>query len=381
MTQRIVVVGGGTGGTVLTNRLTDRLRTELDRGTVELTLVTDDPEQTYKPVFLYVAFGEKTLEDARRPVRDLVDWRRVDLRIDRVTDVDTDGKRVRLDADGWLAYDYLVLATGAQIVPETVPGLPEGGHNFYSPDGAQDIRQALAGFTEGRLVMSVVGVPHMCPAAPLEFVFMADAWFRERGLRDQVDVTYTYPIQRAHGLRPVAEWATDLLEERDIELLTFVNPEEIDPDAQTIHTAEGEEIAYDLLAAIPPHTGGDIVQASGLGDGNWIAVDSHTLEAENADDVYALGDVADLPTSKAGSVAHYAAGVVADRLACRVRGVNPTATFDGKTICFIETGMDEATFIAFDYDTEPQIREPSQLLHWGKLGYNELYWLTARGLL
>jgi sulfide:quinone oxidoreductase len=138
---------------------------------------------------------------------------------------------------------------------------------------------------------------------------------------------------------------------------------------------------YDLLVAIPPHDGSDLVRDAGLGEDGWVEVDKHTLEAEHAEDVYAIGDVADVPTSKAGSVAHYEAGTVADRIASRIRGQTPTSTFDGKTVCFIETGMDEATFVEFEYGREPTLREPSKPIHWAKLGYNESYWLTARGLI
>ncbi len=381
MTERIVIVGGGTGGTVLANRLTDDLAAEIDAGEVEVVLVNDTPEQTYKPAFLYVAFGEKELAEARRPIADLVDTDRLRFRVDRVTGIDTDAKRLTFESGSGLAYDHLVLAMGANLVPEEVPGLVEGGHHFYGPEGAEALRDALADFEEGHLVLSVIGVPHMCPAAPVEFVLMADAWFRERGLRDRVEITYTYPIQRAHGIQSVADWATDLFAERDIGLETFFNPEEIDPEAKVIETMESESFEYDLLVAIPPHAGSDLVADAGLGEDGWVAVDKHTLESSEAEDVYAIGDVADVPTSKAGSVAHYEAGTVAERIAARVRGRVPTATFDGKTICFIESGMDEATFVEFGYGDQPIVREPSKLLHWGKLAYNESYWLTARGLL
>ncbi|KTG21928.1 NAD(P)/FAD-dependent oxidoreductase [Haloferax profundi] len=382
MTERIVIVGGGTGGTVLTNRLTDELAHEIDAGDVEVTLVNDTPEQTYKPAFLYVAFGKKTMHEARRPLSDLVDLRHANLLVDRVTGIDTESKHLTLAKDdGGLDYDHLVLAMGANLDPDEVPGLKEGGHHFYGPNGAEKLRDALAGFTEGHVVLSVIGVPHMCPAAPVEFVLMADAWFRERGIRDQVEITYTYPIMRAHGIQSIADWATELFDERDINLETFFNAEEIDPEANVVKTMEGTELDYDLLVAIPPHTGSELVSDAGLGDDGWVEVDKNTLEAKNADDVYAIGDVADLPTSKAGSVAHYAAGTVAARLASRVRGLVPTETYDGKTICFIESGMDEATFVEFGYGDEPVVREPSQLLHWSKLAYNESYWLTARGLI
>lgn len=375
---RVVIVGGGTGGIVLANRLADDLRTEIDAGEVDVLLVTDDPNHVYKPAFLYVAFGRTTLAEARRPVRELLDPR-VRLRIGRVEGVDTDRKRATL-ADDSIGYDHLVLAMGTRLVPEETPGLVEGGHHFYGPAGAQRLRDALAAFTEGRLVLSVIGVPHMCPAAPLEFVLMADDWFRERGLREDIAITYTYPIGRVHGIRSVAEWVTPLFDERDIELETFFNPERIDPARQVIETIEGDELEYDLLVGIPPHAGSDVVTAAGLGDDGWAAVDSHTLET-GVETVSAIGDVADVPTSKAGSVAHYQAGVVADRIASRVRGQQPTARYDGKTVCFIESGLDEATFVGFGYDGEPVVRAPSRFVHWSKLAYNEAYWLTAKGLL
>ncbi|MDG5777572.1 FAD/NAD(P)-binding oxidoreductase [Haloarculaceae archaeon H-GB11] len=380
MTERIVVVGGGTGGTVLANRLADDLRPELERGEVEVRMVTDNPDHVYKPTFLYVPFGKKQVHEATRPVSDLLD-RRVTIQIDEVVGVDTDGKSLSLADGGAVGYDHLVLATGANLVPEEVPGLKEGGHHFYGPEGAERLRDALADFTEGHLVLSVIGVPHMCPAAPVEFVLMADAWFRERGLRDQVDITYTYPIQRAHGIQTIADWASEEFEKRDIGLETFFNAETVDPDEQVLETMEGTELDYDLLVAIPPHGGSDLVTEAGLGEDGWVDVDRNTLEATAAEDVYAIGDVADVPTSKAGSVAHYEAGTVADRIASRVRGQVPTATYDGKTVCFIESGMDEATFVEFAYGDTPVVREPSKPLHWAKLGYNESYWLTARGLL
>ncbi|WP_267641491.1 NAD(P)/FAD-dependent oxidoreductase [Haloarchaeobius amylolyticus] len=377
----IVIVGGGTGGTVLANRLVEDLEREVAAGEVEVTLVNDSPDHVYKPTFLYVPFGKKTADDAVRPLADLVD-RRVNLEINRVVGIDTDAKTLDLqDGAGTLSYDYLVVATGAKLVPEEVPGLVEGGHHFYGGEGAERLRDALADFEEGHLVLSVVGVPHMCPAAPVEFVLMADEWFRERGIRDQVDITYTYPIQRLHGLESVSNWMEPRFAERDIDAMTFFNAEEVDPEAKVLRSMEGEELDYDLLVAIPPHDGDDLIAGSGLGDDGWVEVDKHTLEADHAEDVFAMGDAADVPTSKAGSVAHYEADVIADRITSKVRGQLPTATFDGKTVCFIEAGMNEATFVEFDYEHPPELRDESRPVHWAKLAYNESYWLTARGLL
>jgi len=380
MTERIVIVGGGTGGSVLANDLADRLEPELDAGDVEVTLVNDGPEQVYKPVWLYVPFGQREPADGRRRLDELVDGA-VDLRIDRVTDIDTEAKRLGLADGPSMSYDYLVVATGSTLEPEQIPGLAEGGHDYYSESGATELREELLSFTEGELVLSVIGTPHMCPAAPLEFVFMADDWFRQRGLREDVDITYTYPIQRVHGNPHIAEWAKPIMAERDINVETFFNAESVDPDAETITSMEGTELDYDLLVTIPPHAGIDLIEEAGLGDDGWVDVDKHTLEAEGAEDVYALGDTAATGVPNAGSVAHYQAGVVGQRLASDIRGRPATATYDGKTLCFIETGMDAASFVEFDYENPPSPAPPSQKLHWSKLAYNEAYWLTARGLL
>ena len=381
MTEEIVIVGGGTGGTVLANDLADRLEPELEAGDVRVTLVNDDPDHVYKPVWLYVPFGQREPDDGRRRLRSLVDDA-VDVRIDRVTDIDTDAKQLRYhEGDEPVDYDHLVLATGSTLAPEEIPGLVEAGHDYYSEEGSEALREKLLSFTEGELVLSVVGTPHMCPAAPLEFVFMADDWFRERGLRDDVDITYTYPIQRVHGNPHIAEWARPIMDERDINVETFFNAESVDPTSQTITSMEGSELDYDLLVSIPPHRGIDLIAEAGLGDDGWVDVDKHTLEAEAADDVYALGDTAATGVPNAGSVAHYQAGVVGQRLASEIRGRPATATYDGKTLCFIETGMDAASFVEFDYENPPSPAPPSQKLHWSKLAYNESYWLTARGLL
>jgi sulfide:quinone oxidoreductase len=381
MTEDVVIVGGGTGGVVLANDLAERLAPEIDAGDVRVTLVNDDPDHVYKPVWLYVPFGQREPEDGRRPLSELLDDR-VDLRVDRVTDIDTDAQRLQSREGATPGeYDRLVLATGSRLVPDEVPGLAEAAHDYYSEDGAEALREDLLSFTAGHVVLSVVGTPHMCPAAPLEFVFMVDDWFRERGLREDVEVTYTYPIGRVHGNPHIAEWAEPLMADRDIAVETYFNAESVDPEAGEIASMEGTTLDYDLLVGIPPHRGVPLVEAAGLGDRGWVDVDRHTLEAEAAENVYALGDTADTGMPNAGSVAHYQAGVVGQRLASELRGRPATATYDGKTLCFVETGMDAASYVEFDYENPPSPAPPSEKLHWSKLAYNESYWLTARGLL
>jgi len=380
MTERIVVVGGGTGGTVLANKLASKLADGIEADEVTVTLINETDTHVYKPVWLYVAFGQADPSEGQRPLDDLLD-RRVRLRTGRVTDVDTAGKRLTLEDGSGIDYDHLTLATGARLVPDRVPGLVEGAHDFYSPDGAERLREALAEFTGGRLVLSVVGMPHMCPAAPVEFTLMVEDWLRERGLREGSEVVYTVPTERTHKLPPVADWADERFADRGVEAHTEFAVERVDPDDRRLHATDSQSIDYDLLVSIPPHAGMPLVSEAGLGDDGWVETDPRTLEAAGAEDVYAIGDTTDIERPMAGSVAHYQAGVVADRIAAQVRGHTPTATYDGKVICFLEAGMDAATFVSFDYDSLPDLREESKLVHWAKGAYNEAYWLTARGVI
>ncbi|MBS3760808.1 NAD(P)/FAD-dependent oxidoreductase [Halodesulfurarchaeum sp.] len=379
MTERIVIVGGGSGGTITANRLSEELESEIEAGKIEITVVSANPNHLYKPLYLYIPLGEAELEDTRRPLVDLVDHR-VTLVYKRVTEIDTDGKSLAMDDGSELDYDYLVVGTGAIPQPEETPGLGEDepGHHFYGPDASENLRETLANFDEGHLVLSVIGTPHVCPAAPVEFPMIVEEWFRERGVREDIEITYTYPIQRLHGVRPTAEWMVPRFEERDIETKTFFNVENVEDG--TIETLEGKELDFDLMIGIPEFTASPIIEEAGLGE-EWMEVDRNTLESEHAEDVWGIGDVTNLPTSKAGSVAHYASGTLVSRIASEVRDQVPTATFHGKTICFIEAGTEEGTFIEFAYDREPVVRDENRFLHWSKLGYNEAYWLTARGVM
>ena len=376
----IVIIGGGPGGTITANHLADELGPELQSGSTRITLLTDKPDQVYKPGFLYMALGLETAEAIHRPVRELVSPL-VDVRIEPVTKVDTAERKVITRQGRSYRYDQLIIATGTRLDPEATPGLKEAGDTFYDEAGAQRLYEKLSTLTEGRIVVSVIGVPHMCPVAPLEITFMLDEWLRDRGVRDRIELTYTYPINRSHSIETVAAWATPELASRGVGVETFFNAESVDPDAKTIASMEGTELDYDLLVTIPPHAGIDLIEEAGLGDRGWVEVNKHTLEAEGADNVYALGDAAATGVPKAGSVAHYQAATVGQRLASEVRGQVPTAAYDGKTICFIETGMDSASFVEFDYQNPPSPVTPSEKIHWSKLAYNESYWLTARGLI
>ncbi|NMP25151.1 NAD(P)/FAD-dependent oxidoreductase, partial [Sulfobacillus harzensis] len=355
------------------------LKSEIVRGEVEITVINASEVHVYQPPFLYMAFDQAVPAEAQRPERQVVNPL-VKLVVGDAERVDRDAHAVVM-ADGTsIPYDYLVIATGSRPAPETIPGLVEGGHLFYTEEGALKLRDALADFQGGRIVVTV-GVPHKCPVAPVEFTLMVRDWLNTRGMESS-EVLYTYPIGRLHSLEPVANWASAVFRERHIESQIFFNAESVDPDQKTITSLEGDTVSYDLLVAIPPHRGQDVIQRSGLGDaGHWIPTDRYSLQMVGADNIYVLGDATNLPISKAGSTAHFEADVVSSNLVNRIRGGRGSIRYDGKVFCFIEAGHDEATYIQFDYQHPPKPQAPTALIHLYKLAFNKMYWLSAAGIL
>ena len=378
--ERILILGGGPGGTMVANHLARRLRPRLERGTLEIRLLTASPWHLYQPGLLYVALGEASPDRFRRPQASLL-LPGVKLAVDPALWIDTRAARVTTRSGAVLAYDYLVIATGSYPEPSLVPGMAEGALGFYTEQDALRLRRALAGFEGGRIVLTV-DVPHKCPVAPLEMAFTLDRHFRRLGVRERVEIVYTYPINRVHSLAPVAEWAAGEFDRRGIRYETFFNVERVDPDARVVRSVEGSEYAYDLLISVPPHRGARVVADSGLGDEQgFVPTDRHTLRAKGHERVWVVGDATDLPVSKAGSTAHYQAEVVAEAIAAALEGEPSAARYEGKVFCFIEAGGDEGTYIEFDYHRPPKPARPSPALHGLKLAYNELYWLSARAVL
>ncbi len=380
MAQEVVVLGGGVGGTVVANQLARQVSRQIDADEVHLTQISASSRHVYQPLYLYMAFDQANPAEAQRPQASVLDPH-VRLITASAERIDREGRDVILAGGQRVHYDYLVLATGSRPAPEQVPGLKEDGHWFYTEEAALRLRDALHDFTGGRIVL-VVGVPHKCPVAPLEFTFILDEWLRARGVRDRTELTYTYPVGRLHSLEPVARWAEPVMAQRSIHTETFFNVDHVDPQAHTVTSVEGTTLPYDLLVAIPPHTGQQVILDSGIGDkGGWVPTDRHTLQMVGDDRIYVCGDTTNLPISKAGSTAHFEADVVAANLASRLQGGHGTARYDGKVLCFIETGLSKATYVAFDYENPPQPKEPSALLHHMKLAYNRMYWLTSAGVL
>jgi len=366
--KRVVILGGGVGGTIVANLLA---KTSKD---ADITVVDKTGKHAYQPGFIYVAFDRQRPEKLFRDERNLL-RRRVRLVVDEVVQVNTRAKAVYLKSGRFLAYDYLVIAGGARLAPEEVPG-HEGAHHFYSPEAALRLREALAAFRGGRVVIAIGGIPYKCPPAPAESACLLDYLFSRRGIRDKVQIHYLSPLGRVFPLETVSPTVQRIFDQKGIQYTTFFNVERVDAEKKVVHSLEGESIPYDLLILIPPHHGAKFAQASGLTDaGGWIPTDKFTLEVKGHEGtVWAIGDITDIPISKAGATAHYEAKVVAENIAALVRGALPAARYDGKVMCFCDAGHHRGIAMRFDY-THPPVPPPLSLKWYlGKVLINRLYW-------
>jgi sulfide:quinone oxidoreductase len=379
MTTNILIVGGGLSGTIVGNGLCRQLGPEIAGGEVSVTMLGNSESHMYQPGLLYVPFGRFRESELFRKQRRVLD-RRIPYLIDAAKEIDVENNRVTTESGRQFDYDYLVIATGSRIMPQQIPGLAEGGHWFYDLEGAKKMRAALNAFEGGRIVVNV-NVPHKCPVAPLEVTFMLYDFLAAKDLMGKSEIVYTYPIGRLHGLEPVAHWSKPLFDEYGIKYETFFNTKEVDPGAKTITSEEGSTIDYDLLVTIPPHNGAQVIEESNLGAGGWVPTDKGTLNREGSSNVFVVGDTTNIPISKAGSTAHFEADTIIDNLSSLVKEGHWARNYDGKVFCFIETGMNTGTYIWFNYATPPTPGPPSQMIHWIKLAYNRMYWLTASGLL
>ena len=390
--KRILILGGGTGGTIAANRL----RRVYGTGEAEITVVDQDDEHVYQPGLLFVPFGMADAARLGRPRRRQL-HAGITFRQASVDHVDVAADQVQLDDGTTLGYDALVIATGARLLPEeteglTGPGWMENVFTFYTRDGAVALRDALDRFRGGRLVVNVADMPIKCPVAPLEFCFLADDFLRRRGIRAQTEITYVTPLDGAFTKPVCNRELSGLLTGRDIRLVTDFNTGTVagrgdDSGDSRLISYDGREVPFDLAVVIPIHGGAAFVDRSpGLGDElGFIPVDRHTLQASVKPNVFAIGDATDVPTSKAGSVAHFEGEVLTSSVRCYLDGQPLTGRFDGHTNCFIETGGGKALLIDFNYGTEPltghypgrlglPLLAESRLNHLGKLAFAQLYW-------
>ncbi len=387
MTKRIVILGGGTGGTLGANRLR-RIFSEED---VEIVVVDQNDDHVYQPGLLFVPFGlahtDEIIRSRRHQIYEGVEFRQVPIQ-----QVDTAGSTVHLADGSELGYDVLVVATGSVLVKEeteglTGPGWMEKVFTFYDVAGAAALHDALDAFDGGRLVVNVVDMPIKCPVAPLEFCFLADWFFQQVGIRDRVDLTYVTPLDGAFTKPVASKTLTGLLEQKGVSLVTEFNTGEVDGAGGRLISYDGREVGFDLAVVVPLHGGADYVARSpGLGDElGFVPVDPHTLQSHTTPNIFAIGDAAGVPTSKAGSVTHFEGEVLVENVRRFLADEPLDASFDGHANCFIETGFGKALLIDFNYDTEPlpghypasvglPLLKESRLNHLGKLMFQPLYW-------
>ncbi len=388
MANRIVILGGGTGGTLVANRL-QRLYGE----TASITVIDRDDIHVYQPGLLFVPFGLAQPSEIVRPRRaQLRDG--IEFRLAEVDSVEIDQNTVHLAGGEDLSYDVLVVASGAVLQPQESEGLegPEWGrsiHTFYSLQGAIALGKALEGFRAGRLVVNVIDMPIKCPVAPLEFCFLADWQLRQRGLRDDVDLTFVTPLDGAFTKPIASAHLGSLLAQKGIRVEPEFATGRVDAAGRRLHSWDEREIEFDLLVTIPVHGGAAyIARSPGLGDAlGFVPADRHTLQAKAAENIFAIGDATDVPTSKAGSVTHFEGETVVENIQRLLAGDELTGSYDGHTNCFIETGFHKALLLDFDYEVEPmpgRYPEPhfgplpllaeSRLNHLAKLAFQPLYW-------
>ncbi len=387
MAHRVVILGGGTGGTLTANRLR-RLYSEAE---AEITVIDQDDRHLYQPGLLFVPFGLANSDDIVRP-RSRQLHHGIEYLNSAIDLVDVETNRVTLENGTTLGYDVLVVATGAVLVPEETEGLTGAGwmdkmFTFYSLEGAAALGEALATFEGGRLVVNVVDMPIKCPVAPLEFCFLADWYFHERGIRDQVQLTYVTPLDGAFTKPVASARLTGMLADKGIDLVTEFNTGEIDGVDGHLTGYDARVVDFDLAVVVPLHGGAPYVGRSrGLGDElNFVPTDEHTLQSKAAPNVFVIGDAANVPASKAGSVTHFEGEVLVENIRCFLAGEPFDESFDGHTNCFIETGFHKALLIDFNYDTEPlpghypsevglPLLAESRLNHLGKLMFQWFYW-------
>ena len=387
MVKRVVILGGGTGGTLTANRLR-RVYSDTE---IEITVIDQDDRHVYQPGLLFVPFGLAHAEDIVRP-RGRQFHHGIDYVKSAIDHVDLETNSVQLTDGSTLGYDVLVIASGAVLVPEETDGLVGPGwmekvFTFYSPEGAAALGAALSRFDGGRLVVNVVDMPIKCPVAPLEFCFLADWYFCERGIRDEVQLTYVTPLDGAFTKPIASQRLAGMLADKRVELVTEFNTGEVDGKGGRFIAYDGREVGFDLAVVIPLHSGAAYVGRSpGLGDSlNFVPTDEHTLQSQAAPNVFVIGDAANVPASKAGSVTHFEGEVLVENVRRYLAGESLDASFDGHTNCFIETGFHKALLIDFDYETEPlpghypssvglPLLAESRLNHLGKLMFESFYW-------
>jgi sulfide:quinone oxidoreductase len=386
--KRLLILGAGTAGTMMAAKM--RRNLALDEW--EITVVDQDDRHIYQPGLLFIPFSVYRSGDVVKP-RSRYIPRGVEFIVSEIEAIVPDESKVRLSNGVGLDYDFLVIATGSRIVPEETEGLTGAGwqetaFDFYTLDGATRLEKALEAWEGGRLVLNVVEMPIKCPIAPIEFVCLADWYLTEKGVRDKTEMVYATPLDGAFTKPRASAMLGDILDQKNIQVETIFSAGEVDGEHRVLRSWDEREIPYDLLVTIPTHMGSETIERSDMGDElAFIPTNKSTLQADGWENIFVLGDATDLPSSKAGSVAHFQGEVLEENLLRAIHGRPLLEEFDGHANCFIETGFGKAVLIDFNYDVEPlpgkypvpgigplNLLGESEMNHWGKMAFRWVYW-------
>lgn len=392
--KKIVILGAGTAGTIMANKLAG----VLDRDEWRITIVDRDETHHYQPGYLFIPFGIYSPRDVLKPRRDYLP-RGIDVVLDEIELIEPDENRVRLKSGRSLGYDFLIVATGAHPEPGQTEGLLGDSwykniFDFYTLEGASALSRFFKHWEGGRLVINIVEMPIKCPVAPLEFAFLADSFFTKAGIRDRVEIEYVTPLPGAFTKPKASLLLGDFLDRKNIKLTSEFSTGNVDQEGRKIVSWDNNEISYDVLITIPTNMGNAAIERSGFGDElNFIPTDPHTLQSKVRENIFVIGDATDLPASKAGSVAHFEADILFENILSAIDEQPLRASFDGHANCFIESGFDKGLLIDFNYDTEPlpgkfplpgigpfSLLEETKMNHYGKMMFRWVYWnLLLRG--
>lgn len=386
--KKIVILGAGTGGTIMANKL----RKVLERDEWSITVVDKESNHYYQPGFLFIPFGIYNKHDVVKPKASFIPAG-VKFIINEIDRVEPDKNTVYLTNGQILEYDFLIVATGTHIKPAETPGLVgrewrKSIFDFYTHEGAVALQTFLKTWEGGDMVINIAELPFKCPVAPLEFAFLADEFFVKKGIRDKVNIYYTTPLSGAFTKPKSSKMLGELLQEKNIHIIPDFYLERVDDENKKIISYDGREVKFDLLTIIPVNMGADWVARSGMGDDmNYIATDKYTLRSEKWENIFVLGDASNIPTSKAGSVVHFASDVLFDNLIAAIEGRPLIAKFDGHSNCYIETGFGKGSLIDFNYETEPLpgtyplpgigpfgLLKNTRINHYGKVMFRWIYW-------
>lgn len=392
--KKMLILGAGTAGTIMANKLA----ASLSRDEWQITIVDRNESHHYQPGYLFIPFGIYAPQEIVKPRRDYLP-RGVEVVIAGIDVIEPERNRVRLQDGRLLGYDFLIIATGAHPVPAQTEGLlGEEWHktvfDFYTLEGATALARRFKHWDGGRLVINIVEMPIKCPVAPLEFAFLADWYFTERGIRSKVEIEYVTPLPGAFTKPKASALLGDFLDRKNIAVTPEFSVGQVDQAAKKISSWDARTVSYDLLITIPTNMGDEAIARSGFGDElNFVPTDKHTLRSTVKDNIFVIGDATNAPASKAGSVAHFEADILFENLMDVIDGGEPRAHFDGHANCFIESGFNKGLLIDFNYDTEPlpgkfplpgvgpfSLLEETKANHYGKMMFRWVYWnLLLRG--